>query len=527
VVNRGKKILCDLESVRENGIEYFLENHGWPVSEEEFHSLADSLRDTYIALILQQDDELFEIAQVEFSLVGQLLHIVQFNYVKNYARDERKEIVLGRDAKQYIDPDWQQIGDYYRSQMQFPFGLFKRKLRRIVKNILFNKHLGYWRLIQGLLFSKSVIGVGSYDRIKREYIEKNLLFCDHIDWPDMIGIVDFSREEKQAEEFAENFMERIAAPFLHKIRESGGLFARGLPYGEIKSIWRRRVTDIYRVISAIRPMEADKLLVTEAAKPFSKVITAGFRKNGGSAVHFSHGNDSGLLNQKWLHQTTISHAYRYVFETKKICSRFKCSSPNRPIESRTESTFESIQSGIFKELREKNNFSSSISGEVMLIGYPMNLYRNPDEAYMFFNYKLHLEYKVIAALREIEEVEKVVYKAHPDRLPEIKGIYEDHVDEINTEKFERIVGKDVVLIFTYVSTTVFCYAINLPVPIVLIKIEGTPWYDAMDQTLSERVAFVDCHYVNGIPCFEKDRLRQSLIEAKSKINVDVAESITG
>jgi hypothetical protein len=163
----------------------------------------------------------------------------------------------------------------------------------------------------------------------------------------------------------------------------------------------------------------------------------------------------------------------------------------------------------------------------MLIGYPMNLYRDPDESHMFFHHKARLEYKILRILKDTVNVGKVIYKAHPDRLSEVKGMYESYADKIVVEKFEKVITNNNVLIFTYVSTTTFCYAINLPVPIILFNIKGTPWYNGMDSILSKRVAYVDCHYEGGVPYFKESDLVKALTEAKLKINLNVAEEITG
>ena len=129
--------------------------------------------------------------------------------------------------------------------------------------------------------------------------------------------------------------------------------------------------------------------------------------------------------------------------------------------------------------------------------------------------------------KKLNKVEDIVYKAHPEKAKEISTLYAPYVDRIVTKKFESYVDMGSILIFTYISTTTFAYALNLPIPIILINVDGTPWNTGMIEKLSKRVAIINCSYNNGIPFLDEIELKNSFIEAKSKINLEVAADITG
>ena len=65
------------------------------------------------------------------------------------------------------------------------------------------------------------------------------------------------------------------------------------------------------------------------------------------------------------------------------------------------------------------------------------------------------------------------------------------------------------------------------IPIILINVHGTPWYTGMIEKLSKRVAIINCSYNDGIQFLDEIELKNSFVEAKSKINLEVAADITG
>ena len=85
---------------------------------------------------------------------------------------------------------------------------------------------------------------------------------------------------------------------------------------------------------------------------------------------------------------------------------------------------------------------------------------------LFFYSQLDLEYRLITTLKNLGYY--VIYKAHPDRLEEIGSLFNDVVDEVITDSFEKVWQRSDLLIFTYTSTTTFGYALTTNLPIVLL-----------------------------------------------------------
>ena len=94
----------------------------------------------------------------------------------------------------------------------------------------------------------------------------------------------------------------------------------------------------------------------------------------------------------------------------------------------------------------------------MLLGTPANPNRYVHEHGQFFYIKVDLEYRLIKALK-LGGYE-VIYKAHPDRLEEVKGLFENVVDEYCTHPFEDVWQKADAFLFTDTASTTF--GLSLP-----------------------------------------------------------------
>ncbi len=151
------------------------------------------------------------------------------------------------------------------------------------------------------------------------------------------------------------------------------------------------------------------------------------------------------------------------------------------------------------------------------MGYPMNITRYTDEAYLFFNYKLKLELHLINQLKKTRY--HILYKVHPDRFFEIGNIYKKENIEIVKEKFENIWHQAEVLIFTYTSSTTFGFALDCPVPIILIESQGTPWIKGRRNVLKRRVAILSLSNNNNYNTISDTKLKLAIKEAKKKANL--------
>jgi hypothetical protein len=298
----------------------------------------------------------------------------------------------------------------------------------------------------------------------------------------------------------------------------------GLDLELIADVWLQRFLDAYKIYRGLLLIDIPKVLfVAEVGKPHSKLITLAFQRRGCKVYNFHHGNDSVIINQKWTYKSLLNHCDNYVVDTQTMQIRFGDLVRNQPDIFNKPINFISTDSDYYANLRKL-----TVNGDynkVMIMGYPMNLARYADDSYAFYYYKILLEHKLLSTIKDSGY--HVTYKAHPDRLNEVKSIMDDVSDNIIKLPFEDVVEESGILIFTYVHTTTFCYALNLPIPIVLVESPGTPWYQDIRNTLEKRVAIVKTHVSNNEIIVDNDKLIDAIRVSKNRINLHVAKEITG
>jgi hypothetical protein len=519
------KIFGDMSAIRNNLTDYLNDDYFWPVSEHEFEDFSKFMHVEYINITKKENNsELSDIAIVEFSFVKQLLQILHYNYVKKYAEINNLELVFGTDAEQLFNPNWINIGLYY-SSLKPQHNKLLRLMRRVVRNIVFNKHLPLFRIIYSLLFGSNSTSVGSNDQIKREFIKKNKVFYDHVDWPDLLDkntdILDSHNEFKTV------FLNKIIKPYLKKLMESSSLFVKDVDFEKITEAWSTRALEAYLLYTRFKSFsKSSELLITEISKPIGKLITVSYQSRGCKVYCFHHGNDVVATIQNQTFSMNVSQCNKFVIPTSGIVSRYKkhYSNVNRISPSCTE--FLSVNSRKMYDLYLKN-LNNSINKHVetvMLIGYPFNANRYVGGRGLFFYQQVDLEYRLISLLKS--ENKRVIYKAHPERLKEIEGVFDAVVDEIIVEPFEGVWNKADLLLFTYSSTTTFGYALTTNIPIILLDSEHE-MRDKDDMLLlDKRVSRVFANISHNTRIsFDKESLVDAMTRSTEDISFDYVKDI--
>ena len=124
----------------------------------------------------------------------------------------------------------------------------------------------------------------------------------------------------------------------------------------------------------------------------------------------------------------------------------------------------------------------------------------------------HRDYDRFGAEVFIKNGFEVVYKAHPDRLQEIKGLFESQADEYNAEPFEKVWNSVDAYVFTDTASTTFGFSLATNKDIFLFNNAADERNPYLDSLLKKRV--------NLIPMFldEKNRMQYSAIDINESIN---------
>jgi len=487
-MTQNQNIYGDMGAIKNHGLQSYLKNYFWPISELEYQNIVTAMHDNYISIIDGIEDPfLYDLSLVELGFISELQIIFHYQAIKKYALKKEQNLFYTEDTKKYYEPSWQKYANHY-SNMYFPHGFLVRKIRRYIKNFVFNQHLELIKFIKGLLFGQSVIGIGSFDRLKKEYIVKNNLFCEHYDWPD---ILDFKMKENiGVDKIVSKFNQEIISPYLEILKSlDSQVFSKELT-DQIRLAWTHRIKDLVGLFHNCSVFDNKELLVTESGKSYSKIISLVNNRNGTKVYNFHHGSDMGEVIQKRSHINDTSHSRYFVLPTNSSKQAYIKNYKDISVEKRGKLSYISINSSFYKELYEKNQ-NKSINKEVksvMIIGYPMTQYRPMEEVGFFFYIRLEFEYRLIMELKS--KGFRILYKAHPDRLKEISGLFEELVDEFLTDPFEEVWGKADALIYGLTSTSTFGYGLCTNLPITLINLDGTLWNPKQKKYLEGRISLV-------------------------------------
>lgn len=482
-------VLGDMSAIKARGLEFFQNNYFWPVSDSEFNEFSKNFHNKYVNLILDIDNnDLFNIALIELSFIEKLVQILHFNYLKEYTKKHKIELICGMDSASLREPDWKQIGSFY-SNASFPFSKSKRIFRRIIKNIIFNRHLPLNCYLKGFFAKNSAISIGSMDVFKMEFIRKRKIFVNFYDWIDLINFK--KNKSKNFDIDARFFEDAIINKFFNEIETDNSLFLHGIDLFEIKAAWKKRFTDILNLFGKIEINENTKmLLVSDMSKPHSKLITIAYQSIGIDVFCFHHGNDACFSIQEVSHQSTISHAKFFVTPSDGIKSKYESFYSKLPIEKRSGTNYLSINTNFYSNLYA--NYDLNVDrkvNKIMLVGFPFDPSRYDIENNLFFYKILLLECQLIKTLKN--EGYYVIYKAHPDRLSEIQGLFNDLVDEYLSKPFEEVWNISDLILFTYTSTTTFGYALTTNLPIILVDSAKNSRSPLERKEMESRVNIVD------------------------------------
>jgi hypothetical protein len=505
-------ILGDMTAIRNFGMQYYQSHYFWPVPDDEYQEFVHFMHRVYIRLIIDLSDNAFDIALIEYKLVSEMFEgVFHYNYLTEFSKSNNINLEVGRESKNYRYPDWKKFSSFYSKQV-FPFGRVKRYVRRVAKNIVFNKHLPIWKIIKGFLTPSAVVGIGSFDILKKEYVVNNNIYCDHRDWPDLISSDANVAKNNRATNWSKEVVNKVIKPFLKEMKDHKSMFVHDVDFVIIENAWINRVKDLSNIYSDLisTKNKPKVLLVTEMAKFHSRMITMAYQREGCRVLGFHHGNDVGLTVYKIGHDIGRAHCKEIVVPTQGIAHQFRKIYSQSLIEKRVKTKYISTNSNLYKDLATINGHRVKRIKRIMLMGTPANPNRYIHEQGQFFYIKVDLEFRIMNDL--IKNGFEVVYKAHPDRLQEIKGLFESQADEYNAEPFEKVWDSVDAYVFTDTASTTFGFSLATNKDIFLFNNTADERNPYLDSLLKKRV--------NLIPMFldGENRMQYSPMDMSESIN---------
>ncbi len=486
-----ESIPMDIYAIKEIGIEKWQKSYFWPVTDRVYFNLLDELWDNFDEMCTNTSPILNDVLLSDTKFISFIASYLHCHIVKTLCEKEGRKILSNQLSKVYLDPDWDSLSDVNC----VPKHKIKRnefQLRRWAKRVVHNRHLSLFENVLGLFSQSNVWSLGSFSEIKGVYVKKHDLYCDHqyvesIFPRDMsfVNVANINTLEAPIEKFLIN---------LSTYCES--LFYFELPVQEIKQCWLKRLTYMMQAYNYIREKKniPELLLLTEVAKPTHKIIALAVQSRGGEVVGFSHGNDVGNLNRRLQGYIEYSHCNIYICPTERSKKLRQIEYDANKLSNYRKTQFQSIDLKLYKDIFDLNKIEQPVDyvRTVMIIGYPMNTIRYQYSAGDFFYFQLDLELRLATLLKK--KGFKVIYKAHPDNIDKIKGIFDEIVDEVLVEPFEQVYQLADAFFFGCLTSTTFGFAVNTNRPIYLFDIEGMQWNSGVYELIQRRCSIIPASF---------------------------------
>jgi len=505
----NKFIIADISVIRDKGIGFLKGSENWPVAEEEYQEFSKYMYQQYESLMFELEGSLFDLALIDYKFQGALLKIFHYNYMKNYAQKHNIEILYGSDSQNYLKPDWKEIGKSY-SSLTSCHSKLTRVVRRVIKNIIFNRHLPIYKVIYMFLSRKNYIFFGSSSNLSRKYIVKNKICCDY---QDAYDVLDFNaNSEGLSSQSYQDIMDRLISPYLKKLKADQPVFLEGIDVQDMELCWGNRFKGIIPAyMNIIDSNNSNKFLITEVASAMHRILSIGYQRIGCKVFGFHHGGDFSATILSQMHKGSMTHCKNIIVPTQGIADQYKKVYSCLKLEEVVGTKYHPVNSS--KSLYKNPIISKSNKKikNVMLVGFPMNCDKKTDERGLFFFPKISVEYKILTMLKDLKL--NTLYKAHPDRRDEVDGVFNNLVDKVIYDSFESSWKKADVFIFTHTSTTTFAYALSTDRKIVLIDIDTNLVDKKLRKELGKRVDYVPATIDSGSTLirFDEKKLKDFLL----------------
>jgi hypothetical protein len=486
----GNKFPVDIFAVKEYGVDKWQSEFFWPFSDHEFNNLCQDIEQCFTAEINNHPEEIKVLAGIQYKLKVEYANFLHALKRIQQMQSQGKEILYSDKAWWYknlmeeapVDIRVSTLGAMRRNF----FGDLKNKARVLIKSLVFNKSI--LKHFNQLGKKETVQLLGPVKPIAEQYIAKIPQWVNFItqwDWLPRNIVYEVPSELKERiEEFSKSMtdgLNSIAKRYEIRLSEDNIEHLKGLTASELINA----AGVLHLVRSKLKKYRKKvHLLTSTGASFFQRVLSIAIREYGGKVTVFAHGGDVGFINTPigMMPFFDIPFADEFVTYTDESALLYKKINNNyshcpehklQIISGETDEFFKLWKKYGNSVLPEKNK-------RVMLIGYPQTQWRRPFENGGDAFTNLDLELRLIEFLKKAGY--EVLYKAHPDRIAEVEGIFEDKT-QLLKGYFEPHIDKADVFLFPNITTTAFAIALCTNKPIIAFDISFSlfePFPEAME-----------------------------------------------
>jgi len=497
------KFPVDIFSVKEYGIDRWQKEFSWPVSDEDYVTLCRDIEEMLITKINAYPEDISDLLLVLSSLRSEFWHFIHAVDVFNRLSEKNTEMLYSEKTLWYKDVapampiDINAVMDN-NAAIKFNAPVSpKTRLYKLLNSVRLNKNI--FKLIGSEGNGTAEVYMYS-SLLARKYIKSlpyNLRFTLQQDW--LPKSTSCSLPHRLIE--AIDHLSKDIKDELITIVEKNRINLSGVYIDHLERMTKYMLTRAAEMITlaqeGIRGKRRTLLFVPGFADFFSRALYLVFRKQGGKVISFVHGGNVALYDAPTFGFSEFAFSDEFITYVWNNNSYFEKIRDSNPVLKNNKTTFKSCDSDQFSKVWLKNRIHPIPQKikRILIVGYPYAPWRRYHVAGGFWPMRLDLELRVADALKKAGYY--VIYKPHPDRIDEARGIFDGRVDKVLYDGyFEGSMNAADAFLFGSIRTTAFPFALCTNKPVIAFKMDKEsfkPFTEPMGL-LEKRCIFIGARF---------------------------------
>lgn len=495
-----KEFPVDIFAIKEYGIKNWQSEFFWPVSDEDYFNLCGSIDGCLIRWIETQPEEMSDLLLIISSLRAEYWHFLHALKVAQDISAEGGKILYSGDAlwyKEIIGGGPIPVRGFRRGKSKPALSKrIKADMAKTVWKLQYNKKIGKLFCFRK---NRDITEIyGAVTPLMKLYIRNSQSLFNFTSDYDWLGGKS-TRDLPQGLLLKIGEVSKNIANDLTSIARDHEIMLSAHHSDYLKNLTEGMLTNaaqiMYSVKGRLKKNGKIKLITSSFVSIFARVLCVAIRRLGGHVVTFNHGNGIGIYDSPGMAFLEFAVSDEFIIYNKKTAGFFESIKNSHPHIRNNKTIITSLDSDGLYKIWEKNRkkLLPEKMKKVMVIGYPHNQSRQYGAAGSFSPIQLDFELRVADILKRSGY--EVIYKAHPDRLAEVEGIFGQKTSVIKGYFEDRMDMADAFL-FGSIRTTAFPIALCTNKPVIGFMMESErfkPFPEALGS-LKKRCSMVKAKF---------------------------------
>ena len=511
--------------IRQIGVDNWYRNYSSPVCSADYQRIFDTTLESLIKAFPEDlQSPAYHTVICNLNFVSHLSHQIFFVHRLRCLREEGYTSIVDRTEKSLDEYQVELENSLLADPYAFKNNL-KENLRNRWRNIRVNwKHAPILHLLNPRLAKNRpyMLG-GTHAPVVKAFCESQGIVPFTIQGRQFMYAQE-NKEYKRHRDHVDKFINSFLSNLKQNVPEACGVFTENIEC-KLRSHFQKTLNAYLNCRDIVSGWPENALMIDCINNLYHRIVGTSWRSLGRKTIGFTHGNAYATVYKPTVpRRGDLSILSEFIVSSegeKRLLTegiRDFSAGMNNSFEMRT------CGKNIYRQAYESNRDRPRIKNikRVMLVGFPMSYHYHAYHPEQNSMPHIHLELTLIDILRKNNYT--VIYKAHPDTLDATRGIYDDKVDSIITEPFERIYDQCDCILFGTPATTTFGFSLLTNIPIVCINTKGNYWHPELFDKLLKRSAMVDAvPDGHGRIVFKEQDLLQALADAPGRTDFQVVD----